>query len=413
MKYYHKIWLVMVFGWVTNYMVRNGLSPVLIPIMDEFGLSHAEAGFLATAFFYSYTMMQLPAGNLGDRLGKKTIVVLAALGWAISSLVTGMARSFVWLLAFRFMTGMAQGSYFSNDRTIIAAYTPKEKMGIGQGVSFTGLGIGMAVGVSLAGVIAQTLGWRWVFYLYSLPALAAALVLLKVVKEPPRPSESAHQERVPYRLVFQHKDIWLYSLGGIAAIYVLWVLATWAPAMFQEIGVKELALASTYSSLLGIAAVPGLLLAGWFSDWMVRRGKGRKAQIAGQMLLTSICVALIGMAIQGRASPWVLAALFFLAGFFFWGIWAPTYALLPEMVPPQVLGTAYGLINTVHFTGSLVAPWLTGLIKDITLSFAWGAYIAAIVSVVGAVFFLAIKPSFRLGPEHRIALGGLPTAERG
>lgn len=169
-----------------------------------------------------------------------------------------------------------RGGYFSNDRPIIAAYTPKEKMGIGQGVSFTGLGIGMAVGVSLAGIITQTLGWRCVFYLYSLPALAAALVLLKVVKEPPRPSDPSPQERVPYRLVFQHEDIWLYSLGGIAAIYVLWVLVTWAPAMFQEIGVKELALASTYSSLLGIAAVPGLLLAGWFSDWTVRRGKGRK-----------------------------------------------------------------------------------------------------------------------------------------
>lgn len=75
-------------------------------------------------------------------------------------------------------------------------------------------------------------------------------------------------------MVFQHKDIWLYSLGGIAAIYVLWVLVTWAPAMFREIEVKEPALSSTYSSLLGIAAVPGLLLAGWFSDWTVRRGKG-------------------------------------------------------------------------------------------------------------------------------------------
>lgn len=394
----------MVFGWVTNYMVRSGLSPVLIPIMDEFGISFGEAGLLASAVFYSYTMMQLPAGNLGDRLGKKTIVVLATLGWGVSSLLTGLARSFAWLIAFRFMTGLAQGSYFSNDRPIIAAYTPRDKMGIGQGLSFTGLGIGLALGVFLAGVIAQTLGWRWVFYLFAAPPIIAALLLARVVKEPPRADQGVVQEHVPYRKVFQHRDLWLYSLGGIAATYVLWVLATWTPAMFQEIGVKELAVASTFSSLMGIAAVPGLLAAGAFSDWMVRRGKGRKAQIAGQMVMAGILTALIGLAVQEKASPLVLALLVFWAGFFFWGTWAPAYAMLPEMVPPQVLGTAFGLSNTVHFIGSLIAPGLTGFIKDVTLSFAGGAYLGAFVTLVGALVFLAIGPSFRLGPERRIAV---------
>ncbi len=412
MKYYHKIWLVMVFGWVTNYMVRSGLSPVLIPVMDEFGISYGEAGILATAVFYSYTMMQLPAGHLGDRVGKKVIVVLATLGWGIASLLTGLARTFAWLLAFRFMTGLAQGSFFSNDRPIIAAYTPREKMGIGQGISFTGLGIGMAFGVLLAGFIAQALGWRWVFYLYTVPPIIAAVLLARVVKEPPRVGPATAQERVPYRKLFQQRDIWLYCVGGITANYVLWVLGTWTPAMFQEIGVKELALASTFSSLMGFAAVPGLLLAGFFSDWMVRRGKGRKAQIAGQMLLAGACVALIGLAIQEKAHPMLLAFLVFWAGFFFWGAWAPAYAMIPEMVPPQMLGTAFGLTNTIHFMGSLIAPWLTGFIKDVTTSFAGGAYLGAAVAIVGAFVFLAIRPSFGLGPEHRIAAA--PSgAERG
>ena len=201
MQYYHKIWLVMVFGWVTNYMIRSGLSPVLIPIMDEFGISHAEAGILASAIFYSYTMMQLPAGHLGDRIGKKALVVLATLGWAVSSFLTGLARSFEWVFAFRFMTGMAQGSYFSNDRPIIAAYTPKEKMGIGQGISFTGLGIGMAFGVLLAGIIAQTLGWRWVFYHFAVPSVAAAVIITFVVRDPPKVSHALGEEPMPLPFV--------------------------------------------------------------------------------------------------------------------------------------------------------------------------------------------------------------------
>ena len=65
-----------------------------------------------------------------------------------------------------------------------------------------------------------------------------------------------------------------------------------------------------------------------------------------------------------------------MAGFFIWGHWAAFYALLPDIVPYEILGTAYGLTNTIHFTGSLIAPWMTGWVKDVTASFSWGLYLA-------------------------------------
>ena len=79
--YYQTVWAVLIFAWLTNYLVRMGLSPVLVPIMREFQLSYAQAGLLATAFFYAYTFMQLPAGVLGDWIGKKAILVLAPVWW--------------------------------------------------------------------------------------------------------------------------------------------------------------------------------------------------------------------------------------------------------------------------------------------------------------------------------------------
>src|SRR3972149_1964391 len=103
---YHTVWLVMVLSWVTNYSVRVGLSPALIPIMKEFDLSHARAGLLATAFFYAYTFMQLPAGHLGDRLGQKTILVAASLWVGRMDPATGFARSFLMLFVARFLTGV-------------------------------------------------------------------------------------------------------------------------------------------------------------------------------------------------------------------------------------------------------------------------------------------------------------------
>ena len=405
-QYYHTIWAVMVFGWITSYAVRLGLSPVLIPIMAEFNLTHAQAGLLATAFFYAYTMMQLPAGHLGDRFGKKVILVAATSFWGLMSLLTGFARSFATLFLFRFLTGVGEGSYFSNDRPIISAYTPKEKMGLGQGVSFTGLGIGMALGILLAGVISDAFGWRWVFIIYSIPCFIASLLIYLMVKEPARAPGGGGERKVPYRLVFQSRDLWLFYLGGISAIYVLWVLGIWAPAMFKEIGIKELAKASIFSSLLGIAAIPGLIITGLITDKMARAGKGRKIVIALEFIALAIIMTLIGYAVPLRASVFTLSLLVFLAGFFIWGIWAPIYALIPEIVPREILGTTYGLTNTIHFLGSLIAPWLTGWIKDVTGSFAWGAYVAGAFIFIGALIFMAIRPVFRLGPEIPIKASG-------
>jgi len=401
---YHTVWAIMVFGWVTNYMVRSSLSPLLIPILEEFKLTYAQAGILATAFFYAYTFMQLPAGHLGDRLGRKVVLILCTSWWGLMSLFTGLAHSFASLFIFRFLTGVGEGAYFSNDRPIISAYTPERKRGLGQGISFIGLGIGMFIGLSLAGWISDRWGWRSVFILYAFPSFLASFLIYRLINEPPRSEPKKSGERkVSYSLIFKSRDLWLLYLGGIPAIYALWVVGTWAPAMFKEMGVESLAQSSFYSSLLGISAIPGLSLTGFVSDRLARKGKGRKGLIAIEFFLISLCMLALGYGLKVKINIYLFILFFFMAGFFIWGHWAAFYALLPDIVPYEILGTAYGLTNTIHFLGSLIAPWMTGWVKDVTTSFSWGLYLAAIFCILGGILILAVRPSFRFGREISIS----------
>jgi len=409
---YHTIWGIMIFGWVTNYMVRSSLSPLLIPIRQEFKLTYAEAGILATAFFYAYTSMQLPAGHLGDRLGKKIVLVLCTGWWGLMSLLTGLADSFTSLFIFRFLTGVGEGAYFSNDRPIISAYTPERKRGLGQGISFIGLGIGMFIGFSLAGWISDLWGWRSVFILYAFPSFLASFLIFRFIKEPPRTRvQETGENKVSYTRIFKSRDLWLLYLGGIPGIYALWVVGTWAPAMFKEMGVESLAQSSLYSSLLGISAIPGLSLTGFVSDRLARRGKGRKSLIAVEFFLIAFCMLALGYGLKVKMNLYLFLSFFFLAGFFIWGHWAAFYALLPDIVPYQILGTTYGLTNTIHFLGSLMAPWATGWVRDVTASFSWGLYLAAIFCVLGGILILAVKPSFRLGKERKIEAGNVASCQ--
>jgi MFS family permease len=385
-------------------MVRASLSPLLVPILQEFKLTYAQAGILATAFFYAYTFMQLPAGHLGDRLGRKVVLVLCTSWWGLMSLLTGLAHSVASLFIFRFLTGVGEGAYFSNDRPIISAYTPERKRGLGQGISFVGLGTGMFVGISLAGWISDLWGWRSVFILYAFPSFLASFLIYRLIDEPPRSElKETGDRRVPYSMIFKSRDLWLLYLGGISAIYALWVVGTWAPAIFKEMGVESLARSSFYSSLLGISAIPGLSLTGFVSDRLARKEKGRKSLIAIEFFLISLCMLALGYGLMVKMNIYLFITFFFMAGFFIWGHWAAFYALLPDIVPYEVLGTTYGLTNTIHFLGSLIAPWATGWIKDVTASFSWGLYLSAIFCVLGGVLVLAVRPSFRWGKERPIA----------
>jgi MFS family permease len=435
--YYQTVWAVIVFAWVTNYLVRISLSPVLVPIMREFDLSYAQAGLLAAAFFYAYTFMQLPAGALGDWIGKKRILAAAPIWWGVTSLVTGLAPNVSLLLVGRFLTGLGQGTYFGNDRPVIAAYTPPARMALGQGVSFTGLGMGMALGISLAGLIADAWGWRWVFVLFAIPPVVAGLVVWRTIQEPPRGAPVGLPPwlwllLLPFPPVFllglvgdwpllrglalvsplaflagllwvhaslRRRDLWCVYLGGIAPIYCLWVVGIWAPAMFMEIGVRELGRSSVLSALLGVSAVPGLILLGSASDRLARAGWGRKGLAAVTLFGMAGAMLLMGVAVTTRMHPVILGGLIFAAGFCIWGVWAPVFALLAEVTPARLRGTSFGLNNTINFLGSLIAPVATGWVKDVTGSFSGACYLAAGLGLAGAVSLALVRPAFRCAPE--------------
>ena len=397
---YHTVWALIVFGWIGNYVVRMAFSPLLEAVRDEFALSHAQAGFVFSIFFYGYLAMQVPAGLLGDRLGRKRILVTGILLVAGSALLTGFASTLFVLGAARLLTGLAQGMYFANDRPLIASATPRERAAVGQGVSFSGLGLGTVLGLVVGGALGALMPWRRVFVLLSvLPLLSATLIGL-LVPEPPRagtgapgrdrPATDARTSRT--RAVFGDRSLWLLGGAGMAPVWTQWLIGTWGPALFAEVGVPPIGQA-LYASLFGIASLPGLLTVGAVSDGLRRRGVERTTVFAAASLVLAVLVALMGLAVQLRAAAWLLAVLVFLASLFVWGVWAPIQALVAELFPPRVLGRAFGLLNATAFLSSLVAPPVSGWIRDASGSFAGGCYLAAVVALLGAPLALAARPT--------------------
>src|SRR3989441_11410693 len=105
MPSYVLVWLLFIFAWAANFVIRIGFSALLPSIIDELQLSYTRAGLLASAFFYAYVIMQIPSGLLGDRWGRRRILVLGLLGGALSAGPPGPAGSFAPLFSPRGVYG--------------------------------------------------------------------------------------------------------------------------------------------------------------------------------------------------------------------------------------------------------------------------------------------------------------------
>lgn len=381
---YRQVWLALLLGWLSLYMVRVGISPILPAIMKEFDLSFTQAGLLSSAVFWAYTLMQLPSGYLGDRWGHRRFLLVGTLSWSVLCLATSVVGSFGLLLLVRFFTGMAEGTYFGNDRPLVNYYTPADKKATGQGVSALGMGLGMGLGILLAGEIAQYWGWRWVFVLYTIPSVLAFCFIYKVIKEPAKDSSPGTAvSSQSFAIVFTRPYLWCLYLSHFCVLYFFWVLGAWSPTIFMELGAGGLGSSGLYASVMGLVSIPALLISGRVSDRLRQRPERHHWPLVIGTALMALLSLLMGLVLQYGVSLWWFALLLLLGGAIVWGFFPPFYALLADAVPLKVMGTTFGAANTAGFAASLVAPWLTGFLRDRMDSFASAFFLCAIVMVIG------------------------------
>src|SRR2546428_10268859 len=116
---YVVVWFLLILAWAANFVIRIGFSALLPSIISELQLSYTRAGLLASAFFYAYVLMQLPAGLLGARFGRRRILVLGLLGGALAARLTRLARSLAPPFIPPAFAGAFPGALLSNDPAII------------------------------------------------------------------------------------------------------------------------------------------------------------------------------------------------------------------------------------------------------------------------------------------------------
>ena len=154
-----------------NYIDRSNLSIAAELIKHEIHISDFQLGTLLSAFFWTYALMQIPAGWLVDRFDVKWVFAAGFLLWSASTAVTGLLHGFAALLIIRVILGLGESVAFPSYGKVLGSYFKERHRGFANAMIMVGLALGPALGMWVGGRAVGRFGWRPFFLMLGLAGL--------------------------------------------------------------------------------------------------------------------------------------------------------------------------------------------------------------------------------------------------
>lgn len=179
-------WLVFALSFgllLSDYMSRQVLNAVFPLLKAEWLLSDAQLGSLSGIVALMVGLLTFPLSLLADRWGRVRSLVLAAVVWSLATLGCAVSASYGQMFLGRFMVGVGEAAYGSVGIAVVLSVFPAALRATLSGAFIAGGAFGSVLGVSIGGVVAQHLGWRWTFAVMGVFGLVLAAVYGVVVTE--------------------------------------------------------------------------------------------------------------------------------------------------------------------------------------------------------------------------------------
>ncbi len=165
-----------------HHIINSLTVPLLPMIREEFTLSYTQAGLIASAFGLAYGIGQLPSGWIADRIGPRVMIAIGISGVALAGLLVGLSHTYLMILVFMVLMGIAGGGYHPSASPLISASVPVEKRGQALGLHTIGGSISFFLSPLIAAAIAGIWSWRGAYIVLSIPAIILGIVLYFLLK---------------------------------------------------------------------------------------------------------------------------------------------------------------------------------------------------------------------------------------
>ncbi|WP_078086136.1 MFS transporter [Microbulbifer mangrovi] len=397
---------------VINYMDRTNISVAANAISQDLSLTPVQMGIIFSAFAWTYSIMQIPGGMVVDVVKVRILYPFILVAWSLATILQGLVSSLAALVGCRMAIGLFEApSYPANNKIVTQWFNAQDRAGA-IAVYTSGQFIGLAFLMPVLAVIQEWFGWRGLFVVSGVIGIVWAAIWYCLYREPPSelraaaPIEDSESSAnggsaasvtwQNIRLAFCSRKLWGIYIGQFCLGSTLIFFLTWFPTYLAEYrGLGELK-TGFIASIPFLAAFCGVLLSGFLSDWMVRRGLSnevaRKVPVIAGLLLSG---SVIGANFVDHPA-WVT---FFLSlSFFGNGLASISWVFVSLLAPKRMVGLVGGCFNFIGGLSAVVIPVAIGFLVQ-EGDFRPALFLIGVIALIGMSSYL-----FLVGKIEQIEL---------
>jgi len=410
--------LLLGFGVLVNYFDRVNLSVSRDALQDAFGISAVMFGYLASAYNWTYALLQLPSGLLLDRFGVRRVGIISTVIWSVASFAAALSGGIGALFAARLLLGIGEAPTFPAYSKATGYWFPKDERSGATAVFDAGAKFSSAIGIPILGMVLLHFGWRWNFAATGLISVLFLALFYAFYRNPSedkllsgsereyiarggaQPEDRLRAEKgAPLLYLLRQRSVWGLTLGFASYNYSFYLLLSWLPSYLSSTHHIDLLHSALYTSVPWlIATATNLAVGGWLVDALIQRGRNpvrvRQAILIGGTAL--------GLGILGAANAHSASAALFWISISIGGLAAasPVGWSIPSLIAPrESVGTLGGILNFGNQLAGIAAPIATGYIVQATHSFFWAFAAAGMVLIIGIAAYVFLLGSMAPVPE--------------
>lgn len=360
-------------GSFTTIVAMTLLLPYLPVYVAELGVSGHDAvvrwsGVAYAATFVTAALTAPLWGALGDRYGRKPMLVRASLGMAVAMSLVGLAQDVWQLVALRLLVGLL-GGYASGSTILVAAQTPKDRSAWALGVLSSGVMAGNLVGPLVGGFVPGWIGARPTFFACGgliFLAFLATVFLLREERPPATRPGTAGRVRADRPARGERRGVWAqvpdpWPVVVLLVTASLLALATTSIEPVVTVYVQDLTHHAAH-----VAGYAGVLMALTSAGSILAAPRaGRLADRVGHVRVVTVSLVVAGLLLVAQAAVAnvvELGVLRFLLGVALGGLMPSVTAAVRHLVPGAVVGRVLGYGVSAQYVGQVVGPLLGGAV---------------------------------------------------
>ena len=377
-------------GWMLDAMDVTLYVIALGAIGEEFNLTKGQSGAVASATLLASAVGGVASGFLADRFGRVRMLMVSMLAYSLFTALSATSQSLAQLVFWRVLVGLGMGGEWSAGAVLVAETCPARHRGKAIGLMQSGWALGYILAAILGAVILPNWGWRSLF----LVGFAPALLTIWIRRRVPEPDlwqqghDSARIDRLDLGVLLRpplRSRVMIATATATALLCAYWGLFTWVPTYLasRDTGGAGMGIVKSTAWIIPmqIGAFFGYTSFGFLADRF-----GRRPTFITFVLGAALIIPIYGASARSELTLMILGPI---VGFLGHGYFSFFGAMLAELFPSAVRGTAQGFCYNAGRAASALAPWAIGTLADQRgMGFALGATSVLYVAGAGLVLLL-------------------------